>query len=136
MGGINRVLDQTISIPGKWKVDGFAPLGNQRLTIGLESVYFMPWFVYGFQFALFYRFDLYLISTNSILFSRNTSFPVIRAGVRTQNENLVLPRLSLELAYYGSNQNYRSAWEVKFTTTLVNLFNNNQVFKPQVTVFN
>jgi hypothetical protein len=136
MSGINRVLDQTISIPGKWRFDDRAPLGNQRMTIGLESVYFMPWYVYGFQFALFYRFDLYLLSQDNRLLSRHTSFPVIRAGVRTQNENLVLPRLSLELAYYGRNQNYRSAWEVKFTTSLINLFTTTQVFKPQVSVFN
>lgn len=136
MNGFNRVLDQTITIPGKWKVDNIAPLGNQRMTIGLESVYFMPWYSYGFQFALFYRFDLYLLSRNSTPFTRSTSFPVIRVGARMQNENLVLPRFSFEVAYFGRNQNFMSAWEFKFSTTLANLFGTSQVFKPQVSVFN
>jgi hypothetical protein len=136
MNGFHRVLDQTISIPGKWRDDNLAPLGNQRVTIGIESVYFMPWYTYGFQFALFYRFDLYLLSKDTSTFSRYASFPVIRTGVRTQNENLVLPRFSFELAYYGRNQNYHSAWEFKLSTTLVNLFGANEVFKPQVSLFN
>jgi len=136
MSGFNRVLDQTISIPGKWRVDNFAPLGNQRMSIGVESVYFMPWYSYGFQFALYYRFDLYLLSKDTSPFSRYASFPVIRLGLRTQNENLVLPRFSCEVAYYGRNQNYRSAWEFKFSTSMINLFGNNQVFKPQVSLFN
>ena len=136
MSGFNRVLDQTITIQGKWRVENIAPLGNQRMTIGLESVYFMPWYSYGFQFALFYRFDLYLLSKDTTPLTRNTSFPVIRAGVRMQNENLVLPRFSLEVAYFGRNQDFLSAWEFKFSTTLANLFGTNQVFKPQVSVFN
>lgn len=136
MNGLNRVLDQTITIPGKWRVDNIAPLGNQRMTIGLESVYFMPWYAYGFQFALFYRFDLYLISKDTTPFTRYTSFPVLRAGARMQNENLVLPRFSFEVAYFGRNQDFVSAWEFKFSTTLPNLFGTSQVFKPQVSVFN
>ena len=136
MSGFHRVLDQTITIPGKWRVENIAPLGNQRMTIGLESVYFMPWYSYGFQFALFYRFDLYLLSKDTTPFTRYTSFPVIRAGVRMQNENLVLPRFSFEVAYFGRNQDFLSAWEFKFSTTLANLFGTSQVFKPQVSVFN
>jgi len=136
MNGFNRVLDQTISIPGKWRLDNLSPLGNQRMTIGLESVYFLPWYSYGFQFAFYYRFDFYLLSKDTTPFSRYTSFPVIRAGLRTQNENLVLPRFSFEVSYYGRNQNFLSAWELKFSTSMANLFGTSQVFKPQVSIFN
>jgi hypothetical protein len=95
----------------------------------------MPWYFYGFRFALFHRFDLNLITLNKSLVDKESVFPTIRAGVRTLNENLVLPSLSLEMAYYGKNADYGAAWEIKFLTKLPLLFGTQQIFKPQVTVF-
>ena len=135
--GFNRVLDQTISLKGKWKSDeDLHPLGNKRITLGFETVYFMPWYTYGFQFALFHRFDLNLISTDSgNLLGKKSLFPSLRAGVRIVNENLVLPTFSIDLAYFGNNLYYNSGWEVKISTTLPNLFGTSQIFKPQVSGF-
>lgn len=136
--GFNRVLDQTISLKGKWRNDeALHPLGNKRITLGFETVYFMPWYTYGFQFALFHRFDLNLISTDSgNLLGKKSLFPSLRTGVRILNENLVLPTFSIDVAYFGSNPNYNSGWEVKISTTLPNLFGTSHVFKPRVTEFN
>lgn len=135
--GFNRVLDRTISLNGKWEnKDALPPLGNKRVTLGFETVYFMPWYTYGFQFALFHRIDFNLLSNDALLFDKASLFPTLRIGARMLNENLVLPRISVELAYYAKNKNYNSAWEFKFSTTLVNLFGTSQVFKPQVSRFN
>lgn len=135
--GFNRVLDQTISLKGKWENDeALHPLGNKRITLGFETVYFMPWYIYGFQFALFYRFDLNLLSFDDENFlGKKSIFPTIRTGVRILNENLVLPTFSFDLAYFGKNSNYNAAWEVKISTSLPNLFGTSQVFKPRVTGF-
>lgn len=135
--GYNRVLDQTVRTAGKWEdALGQRPLGNERLSMGFETVYFMPWYVYGFQFALFHRFDLNLLTMNASLFSRPSAFPSIRIGVHTLNENLVLPVFSFDLAYYGKNKIYVAAWEFRFSTTLRNLFGTSQAFKPTVPIFN
>ncbi len=135
--GFNRVLDQTISLPGKWEdANRLPPLGNHRMTIGFETVYFMPWYAYGFQFALFHRVDFNLLSKSTILLTKTALFPSIQFGVRMLNENLVLPRFSLDLTYFGKNQNYKPAWQIKFSTTLPNLFGTSQTFKPQVSSFN
>ncbi|MBA4054776.1 MAG: hypothetical protein C0490_08700 [Marivirga sp.] len=131
--GLNRIIDKTVSLEGKWKNEaGLLPLGNRRMTIGIETVYFMPWYVYGFQFALFYRVDFNLLATAEAFFQRSSLFYSIRAGVRVLNENLVLPSFSLDLAYYGKNKNYDAGWEFKFSTGLVNLFNSAQLFKPRI----
>lgn len=135
--GFNRVLDRTISVSGKWRDENdLSPLGNHRITLGLESVYFMPWYFYGFQSALFYRVDLILLAYNSGIFDKKSQFITVRGGVRVLNENLVLPSFSIELGYYAKSQLYSAAWEVKFSTTLPNLFGTSQVFKPQVKSFN
>jgi hypothetical protein len=134
--GFNRILDRTISITGGRKDErGLPPLGNQRVTLGYETVYFMPWYPYGFQFALFHRIDINLLSTGSTLFGNATLFPSIQIGARILNENLVLPKFSIDLTYYASNKNYNSAWQLNFSTTLVNLFGTSQVFKPRIAGF-
>jgi len=134
--GIDRKFDKTLILDRKWEnKQKLSPFGNEKMAIGLETVYFMPWYFYGFRFALFHRFDLNLITLNKSLVDKESVFPTIRAGVRTLNENLVLPSLSLEMAYYGKNADYGAAWEIKFLTKLPLLFGTQQIFKPQVTVF-
>ncbi len=134
--GFDRILDRTISITGGRKDQrGFPPLGNQRVTLGYETVYFMPWYPYGFQFALFHRIDINLLSTDDTLFNSGKLFPSIQIGARILNENLVLPKFSVDVTYYASNKNYNSAWQLNFSTTLVNLFGTSQVFKPRIAGF-
>jgi hypothetical protein len=135
--GFNRIVDQTISLDGKWRdAEDRRPFGNKRISMGFETVYFMPWYTYGFQFALFHRFDLNLISDDTALLTTNAVFPAIRAGVRMLNENLVLPAFSVEVAYYGQNKYFENAWEFRFSVTMRDLFGASQVFKPMVTSFN
>ena len=135
--GFNRVLDQTIRLTGKWEdINQLPPLGNQRMTLGFETVYFMPWYAYGFQFALFHRVDFNLLSKRSVLFTKSALFPSIQLGARMLNENLVLPRFSFDVTYFGKNQNYNPEWQIKFATSFANLFGTSQTFKPTVAGFN
>jgi hypothetical protein len=135
--GFHRVLDQTLRIAGKWRnEERFFPLGDQRLTMGFETVYFTRWYFYGFQFALFHRVDINLLAMNSALFSRASAFPSVRVGMRTLNDNLVLPLLSMEFAYFGKNRSFPSAWEVRITTSMPNLFLTGPSFRPAATLFN
>jgi hypothetical protein len=135
--GFKRILDKTLSLDGKWRdKNDFTPLGNRRITIGFETVYFMPWYAYGFQFALFHRFDLNLLSDNKYLLAKKSLFSTLQVGIRMLNENLVLPAFSIDGAYFGKNKNFVAAWELKFATTLPDLFGTRQIFKPQVSNFN
>lgn len=134
--GFNRILDRTITIAGGRKdLRGFPAVGNQRLRLGYETVYFMPWFPYGFQFALFHRIDVNFLSTDRTLFSNAALLPSIQIGARILNENLILPKFSVALTYYVGNENYKSDWQLDLSTTLVNLFGAGQVFKPRVAGF-
>jgi hypothetical protein len=134
--GFNRVLDRTITLAGKWENQNqLPPLGDLRITLGFETVYFMPWYLYGFQFALFHRVNFNALSTSPVVLNKATLFPSIQLGMRILNENLVLPRFSFDVTYFGRNQNYVDAWQFKFSTTLPDLFGTSQVFKPQVSIF-
>ncbi|HTF22106.1 MAG TPA: hypothetical protein VK658_28690, partial [Chryseolinea sp.] len=133
--GYNRNLDRSLILIGKWRDKaGNIPVGNRRLSIGVEGDYFMPWYFYGFQFTLYYRGDIYLLS-NDDLIDRRSLFYSVKAGVRTLNENLVLPSFSIELGYFGKNAPFPAAWQIRFITALPDLFPISASFKPQVRSF-
>jgi len=136
MRGYNRVTERSLMITGKWRdANGNIPIGNRRLSIGAESDYFMPWYFYGFQFTLYGRFDLYLLSMDELI-DRNSLFYSVKAGIRTLNENLVLPSFSIELGYFGKNAPlFPAAWQIRFITQLPDLFQAFATFKPEVRPF-
>jgi hypothetical protein len=132
--GYNRIVDKSLILTGKWRdQQGNLPVGNRRVSIGLETDYFMPWYYYGFQFTLYYRGDIYLLSEDELI-ARRSLFYSVKAGVRMLNENLVLPSFSIELGYYGKNAPFNAAWQLRFITMLPDLFPV-WSFKPQVKSF-
>ncbi len=135
--GLNRILDQTISLEGKWKDEnGFLPLGNKRLSLSFETVYFLPWKVIGFQFAAYHIIEANLFTTDQSFFTREAFFPALRIGTRLLNDNLVFPSFEVGVGYYIKNPNYSSGWEIKVQSTIPDLFNTSQKFKPRIAVFN
>lgn len=133
--GFNRILDRSLILTGKWRdASGNIPVGNRRLSVGLETDYFMPWYFYGFQFTLYYRGDIHLLS-NDELIDRKSLFYSVKAGVRMLNENLVLPAFSVELGYFGRNDPFPAAWQLRFLTNLPDLFAPFATFKPHVRRF-
>lgn len=135
--GFNRILDQTISLEGKWKDErNILPLGNKRLSLSFETVYFLPWKVIGFQFAAYHNIEVNFITSKKTLISKESFFPAIHIGTRVLNDNLVLPTFEIEIGYYANNPNYNAAWELKFKTTLPDLFNTSQRFEPRIAAFN
>ncbi len=134
--GINRVLDKTIGIDGKWlDVNLLPPYGDERFVFGAENVYFMPWYTYGFRFAFYHNVNVNVLTTNQHLFEGKNFFTSIGAGVRMLNENLVFPTFTLDFTYFVGNKLYSPDFQIKFSTQLKRLFGNDQVFKPTVTAF-
>ncbi|MEO7990267.1 MAG: hypothetical protein ABI663_12050 [Chryseolinea sp.] len=134
--GINRVLDKTIGIDGKWRdISLLAPYGAERFVFGAENVYFMPWYTYGFRFAFYHNVNVNVLTNEQHLFQGKNFFTSIGAGVRMLNENLVFPTFTLDFIYFVGNKLYSSDFQIKFSTQLKRLFGNDQLFKPTVTAF-
>jgi len=118
---------------GRWRGDfNFIPVGNQRITLGTETVYFTPGYFYGFKFALYHGLDFNSLSTQHV----STMFlPSVRAGIRMLNDNLTFPTISIDATYYVATKQYPSAFSIRFSTTLPNLFGTPMSFKPSVAAF-
>ncbi len=134
--GIDRVLDKTISIEGKWLNQSlFPPLGSERYTFGAENVYFMPWYTYGFRFAFYHNVNVNVLTNDKHLFEKKNFFTSVGAGIRMLNENLVFPTFTLDFNYFVGNRAYTGDFKITFSTQLKRLFGNDQVFKPTITNF-
>ncbi len=92
--------------------NGFSGFGNdsiggaQRLSVGLESVFFSPVNFYGFRFAVFGFADLgFLFGTNDYVGSGDL-LSAIGLGIRIRNDNLVLNTLQIRLGFYPNLPRY------------------------------
>lgn len=134
--GYNRTIYQTLAINRGWRDGlGFVPLGNERLTLGLETVHFTPWYYYGFKFALYYGADFNVIGSEEKILTKQNVFPSLKAGIRMLNDNLVFPTLSVDVNYYIRTADYKPSLSVTVSTTLPRLFGAPQNFRPQIAAF-
>ncbi|MEJ0032747.1 MAG: hypothetical protein WDO15_21360 [Bacteroidota bacterium] len=134
--GYNRTVYQTLLLPRGWHDSrGFVPTGIQRMTLGLETVYFTHWWYYGFKFALYHGANFNVIGVAEKVFDRSNIFPSLRAGIRMLNDNLVFPTLSIDVNYYIRTANYKPNFSIGVSTSLPRLFGAPQSFKPQVALF-
>jgi len=134
--GYNRTVYQTLILPRGWHDShGFVPTGDQRMKLGLETVYFTHWYFYGFKVALYHGTDFNLIGLGKRILHRDNIFPSVRAGLRMLNDNLVFPTLSIDVNYYIRTTTYKPQFSIAVSTSLPRLFGAPQSFKPQVTSF-
>jgi len=134
--GYRRKVYKDLVLGRGWRDPrGFVPTGDERIVVGLETVYFTPWYYYGFKFALYHGADLTFIGTNDRIIAKENLFPSLKAGIRMLNDNLVFPTLSIDANYYIRSGNYKPAFSIGISTSLPRLFGAPQNFKPQVALF-
>lgn len=135
--GFNRLLDRGVGINGRWEtVNGLRPTGNARLNLSFETVYFMSWYAYGFQFALYHRFDWSILNSMPYISSVNKNFTSLSVGMRTLNENLVFPTFSFEFSYYAQSGIYPALFKFTISTSITNTFRSSLSGKPMIASFN
>jgi hypothetical protein len=134
--GYNRTIYQELVLGRGWRDEHrFVPTGNERITLGLETVYFTPWYYYGFKFAFYHGADFTVIGSDEKILSRKNIFPSVRAGIRMLNDNLVFPTRSIDANYYIRTGDYKPSFSISVSTSLPRLFGAPQSFKPQVALF-
>jgi hypothetical protein len=134
--GYNRTVYRELVLGRGWRDSRkFVPTGNERIVFGLETVYFTPWYYYGFKFALYHGADFTVIGSDEKIIDPKNIFPSLKAGIRMLNDNLVFPTLSVDINYYIRNGDYKPSFSVGVSTSLPRLFGAPQNFKPQVASF-
>lgn len=75
-------------------------VGNERLTINLESVAYTPFNLYGFRFALFAFADIGWISQPNEHVFVSDPYQGYGLGARIRNENLAFKTFQIRLSFY------------------------------------
>ena len=76
--------------------------GKNRMAVNIETICFTPWYLYGFEFALYTFADIGFIGKD-VNFLHNRFYSGIGVGLRVGNEYLAFGGLQLRLAYYPNH---------------------------------
>lgn len=101
-------------------ISGTMISGNQLFNTKIESIFFLPWYAYGFRFASFYYSDIGIVEENRISQPYSELYNVVGTGFRIKNEGLVFETFELRLSYFTKKPNKGNAFvfEFKFISPL------------------
>jgi len=127
---INTILNQPLFVNSKF---GFPEYGNQkiggdlRISGKIESAFFSPWSLAGFQFAP-------LLFSNITLFTPYKYdakvYSSIGAGIRTRNESLIFGTIDLRGFYFPQGNYYGDHFGVELSTNIIFKKDNEFIKKP------
>ncbi|MBN1821684.1 MAG: hypothetical protein JXR31_10475 [Prolixibacteraceae bacterium] len=106
--GIKRYDLENLLIKYGGHIRGFVssqPVGNQRLSLNLEAVFFQHREIYNFNIAFYTFSDIAIIGSNKSLIFKEDYYAGIGAGIRLHNESLVLKTIDIRLAFYPNHPN-------------------------------
>jgi hypothetical protein len=104
--GFNRLPDSQVALEGRrggiLGLGGEVPEGKQRLMLGYEGSYFMPWDWWGFRFALFAFAQAGQVGSDWDSFVREKYWSSFGGGLRFHNERLIFSAYEIRLMYHPS----------------------------------
>lgn len=110
--------------------------GNRRITLQLETPFYLRYKVLGFQFAPFPYADFSLLQPQGQPFNKFTLYSGVGGGVRTRNENLVFGTIELRAFYYPVTPNGVRGFKIVLNSELRYRYNSNFIKEPDYAQFN
>ncbi len=107
---------------------GNSPVTQQYIVYGLQTIWHMPWMLYGFRFSFFDSFDCY----DMLLNDHHAFVPVVGAGIRVQNDYLTYSVLSLQFQWQPQHKDIRELISLRFTSVLPPVFTGLGIGKPSL----
>lgn len=119
---------------GPWSTaNGSVPTGSNLWHGAIRSVFFMPWYVYGFRFSIYGGAEVYRLGNplqNSA--SEVAYYPIFQAGLRMQNDFLTYGDYSFQISYAPPTNIDPAYFSLSFRTFFLPLFDGLRVGKPTV----
>jgi hypothetical protein len=99
----NRVTTAPLYLNNQYGLRGFlsdSVYGTQRLSLQLETAFYLPGKLLGFRFAPFPWGDLALITPENKRFSQSALYTSLGAGLRARNENLIFETIEVRAFFF------------------------------------
>jgi hypothetical protein len=111
-------------------------LGNQRMSLHTETLFFLKYKILGFKFSPFPFADFSLITPEQQAFSKSDLYYSFGGGVRTRNENFVFGTIELLVAYFPRKANQSESFKITTNINLQFKYNSNYVQAPDIVQLN
>jgi len=110
--------------------------GSRRITLQLETPFYLKYKLLGFQFAPFPYVDLSLLQPVNQSFNKVSLYTGVGGGVRTRNENLVFGTIELRAFYYPVTPDGVRGFKIILNSELRYRYNSNFIKEPDYVQLN
>ena len=135
----NRVTYAPLTIDNTFGVRGFlsdSVYGTRRLSLQMETEFYLKAKLFGFKFAPFPYGDLTLITPENSPYSKSSLYSSVGGGVRARNENLVFQTIELRAYYFPIAPVNMKGFKVILTTNVRFRYSSNFITAPDVVQLN
>ena len=135
----NRVTYAPLYIDNFYGIRGFltdSAYGTQRLSIQLETEFYLKFKLLGFQFAPFPWADLSLLAPENQSFSRSSLYTALGGGVRTRNENLIFNTIELRAYFFPIAPDNMRGFKIIINSNIQFRYSSNYVTEPDLVQLN
>jgi len=135
----NRLTYAQLRIDNSYGVRGFlsdSAYGDRRVSLQLETEFYLKYKILGFKFAPFPYADLSLLTPEGKNISKSVLYPSFGGGIRTRNENLIFETIELRMYYYPRTIEGMKGFKIILNSNIRYRYNSNYVTKPDVVQLN
>jgi hypothetical protein len=135
----NRVTYAPLHIDNDFGIRGFlsdSVYGTRRLSLQLETEFYLKFKLLGFQFAPFPYVDLSLITPENGPYSRSSLYTSLGGGVRMRNENLVFETIEIRAYFFPVAPNNMRGFKVVTNANIKFRYSSNYITPPDVVQLN
>jgi hypothetical protein len=135
----NRVTYAPLYINNNFGPRGFlsdSAYGTQRLTLQLETAFYLKFRLLGFQFAPFPYADLSLITPEGSPYSVSLLYSSLGGGIRARNENLVFETIEARAYYFPIAPNNMKGFKIIINANIRFRYSSNYINAPDLVQLN
>ncbi len=135
----NRTTYAPLRIDNPFGPRGFlsdSAYGTKRLSIQLETEFYLKFKLLGFQFAPFPYGDLTLITPENAPYSQTSLYTSIGGGVRGRNENLIFETIELRAFFFPVAPTNMRGFKVVLNSNVRFRYSSNYITAPDLVQLN
>jgi hypothetical protein len=135
----NRVTSQPLYINNYFGLRGFlsdSVSGGRRLSLQLETPFYIRPRLLGFRFAPFPYGDISLITPEHSNFSKTSLYTSLGGGLRARNENLIFETIEARAFFFPVSPSDMKGFKIIINSNIRFRYKSNFITAPDVVQFN
>lgn len=131
----NRLTIEPLRIDNYYGLRGFlsdSASGGKRLSMQLETAFYLKYKLLGFQFAPFPYIDMSLLTPEHANFNKSAFHTSIGGGVRARNENLIFETIELRAYYFPEAPSDMNNFKVIVRANIRFRYSSNFIVAPAI----